>query len=65
MKPVKPDIWLLRHACGIHMHDHNAPLQAVGAFLGHAKLSTAQIYTRVSVSRMMQTYNFAHPHARQ
>ncbi|MFY9558663.1 MAG: hypothetical protein WAQ52_00375 [Terriglobales bacterium] len=31
--------------------------------LGHAKLSTAQIYPRVSVGRMMQTYNAAHPHA--
>jgi hypothetical protein len=30
----------------------------------HARLSTAQIYTRVSVGRMMQTYNAAHPHAR-
>jgi integrase/recombinase XerC len=55
---------LLRHACGTHMHDHNAPLQAVATFLGHAKLSTAQIYTRVSVGRMMQTYRAAHPHAR-
>lgn len=56
---------LLRHACGTHMHDHNAPLQFVGTFLGHARLSTAQIYTRVSVGRMMQTYRAAHPHARQ
>ena len=40
---------LLRHACGTHMHDHGAQLQAVAALLGHAKLSTAQIYTRVSV----------------
>jgi hypothetical protein len=32
-------------------------------FLGHTRLSTAQIYTRVSVGRMMQTYNQAHPHS--
>jgi integrase/recombinase XerC len=55
---------LLRHACASHLHDHGAPLQAIAALLGHAKLSTAQMYTRVSVGRMMQTYNMAHPHAK-
>jgi site-specific recombinase XerD len=34
---------LIRHACGTHMHDHDAPLQAVASLLGHARLSTAQI----------------------
>lgn len=56
---------LLRHACGTHMHDHGAPLQAVATFLGHARLSTAQIYARVSVGRMMETYRKAHPHAKK
>jgi integrase/recombinase XerC len=37
--------------------------QAVAMFLGHARLSTAQIYTRISVGRMMETYRKAHPHA--
>jgi len=46
------------------MHDHNAPLQAVASLLSHVRLSTAQIYTRVSVGRMMKTYNAAHPHTR-
>lgn len=55
---------LHRHACASHLHDHGAPLQAIAALLGHARLSTAQMYTRVSVGRMMQTYNRAHPHAR-
>jgi len=64
LNPAKWHPHLLRHACGTHMHDHEAPLQAVATFLGHARLSTAQIYTRVSVGRMMQTYNKAHPHAR-
>lgn len=66
-KGLDPKKWhphLLRHACGTHMHDHEASLQAVAVLLGHARLSTAQIYTRVSVGRMMQTYNRAHPHAR-
>jgi integrase/recombinase XerC len=63
---LDPEKWhphLLRHACATHMHDHDAPLQAVATLLGHAKLSTAQIYTRVSVGRMMKSYNAAHPHA--
>src|ERR1051326_1563420 len=65
-KGLDPTKWhphLLRHCCGPHMHDHDAPLQAVAAYLGHAKLSTAQIYTRVSVGRMMRIYKGAHPHA--
>ncbi len=65
-KGLDPGKWhphLLRHACGTHMHDHNAPLQGVATFLGHARLSTAQIYTRVSIARMMHTYNRTHPQA--
>ena len=54
---------LLRHACGTHMHDRGAPLQAIAVLLGHAKLSTTQIYTRVSTGRMLDTYRKAHPHA--
>lgn len=53
----------LRHACATHMHDHGAPIQAVAAMLGHARLSTSQIYTRVSPVRMMDVYRRAHPHA--
>jgi integrase/recombinase XerC len=64
LDPTKWHPHLLRHACATHMHDHDAPLQAVAGLLGHARLSTAQIYTRVSVGRMMQTYRTAHPHAR-
>lgn len=63
LDPAKWHPHLLRHACGTHMHDHNAPLQGIATFLGHARLSTAQIYTRVSVGRMMHTYNRTHPHA--
>jgi site-specific recombinase XerD len=54
----------LRHACATHMHDHGAPIQAVAAMLGHARLSTAQIYTRVSPVGMMDVYRKSHPHAR-
>lgn len=64
LDPVRWHPHLLRHACATHMHDHDAPLQAVAALLGHARLSTSQVYTRVSIGRMMQTYNRAHPHAK-
>src|SRR5215831_18708692 len=40
----------LRHACATHMHDHGAPIQAVAAMLGHARLSTAQIHAGFSGS---------------
>lgn len=51
----------LRHACATHMHDHGAPIQAIATMLGHARLSTAQIYTRVSPVRMLDVYRKAHP----
>ena len=46
------------------MHDHNAPLQAISTLMGHANLSMTARYARVSVGRMMETYNRAHPHAK-
>ena len=54
----------LRHACATHMHDHGAPLQAIAAMLGHVRLGTTQIYTRVSPVRMLDVYRKAHPHAK-
>src|ERR1035437_2396464 len=65
---LDPEKWhphLLRHAMATHMCDRGAPLQAVSQLLGHTKLSTTMVYTRVSVGRMMRTYNAAHPHAQR
>ncbi len=53
----------LRHACGTHLHDNDVPLLAISRLLGHSRLATTQIYTRVSVGRMMRAYRTAHPHA--
>jgi integrase/recombinase XerC len=64
---LDPEKWhphLLRHAAATHMCDHGAPLQAVSTLLGHAKLSTTQIYTRVSTGRLKRSYDAAHPHAK-
>lgn len=63
LDPKKWHPHLLRHACATHMHDHGAPLQAIAILLGHSKLTTAQLYTRVSVGRMMRTFKQTHPHA--
>jgi len=61
LPPYNPH--LLRHGFATHMHDHDAPLQAAATSVRHAKPSTAQIYSRVSVGRMMGSYNRAHSHA--
>jgi integrase/recombinase XerC len=55
---------LLRHAAATHMCDHGASLQSVSTLLGHAKLSTTEIYTRVSTGRLRRSYDAAHPHAK-
>jgi site-specific recombinase XerD len=64
---LDPKRWhphLLRHAAATHMCDHGAALQSVSTLLGHAKLSTTQIYTRVSSGRLRRSYDAAHPHAK-
>jgi integrase/recombinase XerC len=52
----------LRHACGTHLHDNDVHLLAISRLLGHSRLATTQIYTRVSTGRMMRVYRTAHPH---